>query len=246
MKIALIGYGKMGKAIEQVLLKKNEQAGKTIHQITHKITSANIRQLTPENLSQADVAIEFSAPAFAVENISKCFDAHVPVVVGTTGWLDDLDKVTVICKQGNHSLFWAPNFSIGVNLFFEVNKHLAKLMDVHPQYDVTLEEIHHTSKLDAPSGTAIHLANQVLKNLSRKSEWVNQATQNDAELSIISKREPNVPGTHTVSYQSPIDSIEIKHTAHSREGFAEGAVLAAEWLIGKQGVFTMKDMLGLG
>ena len=238
MKIALIGYGKMGKAIEEIALAKG-------HQIVLKIDLSNLNEFTKDNLSQADVAIEFTSPHTAFENVKKCIEYGVPVVCGSTGWLDKWNAIETLCHQQNGTLLYASNFSIGVNLFFELNTYLAKLMNKYNDYNVSLTEIHHTQKKDAPSGTAITLAEQVLANNSSKKNWVNQPTTNAAELEIISERIDPAPGTHTIKYSSPIDDIEITHTAHNRIGFASGAVLAAESICNKKGIFTMKDALGL-
>lgn len=237
MKIALLGYGKMGKAIESVIDSIPQ------HEVILRFDGANGEQLSLSLLAGADVAIEFSTPSTAIANIYTCFEAGVPVVVGTTGWYKQLEEVSARCEQENGTLFWASNFSIGVNIFFAVNKYLAKVMNEQEQYDVTLEEIHHTEKLDSPSGTAITLATGVLEEVDRKHEWVNQPAEGEEQLSIISKREEGVPGTHLVTYKSGIDTIEISHVAHSRLGFAQGAVKAAEWVHGKTGVYTMSDML---
>lgn len=237
MKIALLGYGKMGKAIESVIDSIPQ------HEVIMRFDGENGEALSVSMLAGADVAIEFSTPATAIANINKCFEAGVPVVVGTTGWHQQLPEVTQLCEETNSTLFWASNFSIGVNIFFAMNKYLAKVMNEQEQYDVTLEEIHHTEKLDSPSGTAITLATGVLEEVDRKHEWVNQPAEGEEQLSIISKREAGVPGTHLVTYNSGIDTIEISHVAHSRLGFAQGAVKAAEWVHGKQGVYTMSDML---
>jgi 4-hydroxy-tetrahydrodipicolinate reductase len=238
MKIALIGYGKMGKIIGEVALQRG-------HSAELKIDIDNIDSFTKENLQRCDVAIEFTGPHSAKENILKCLDAGIPVVSGSTGWLDGWAEVENSCKQKNGAILYASNFSVGVNIFFEVNKKLAQLMAPRADYDVSLEEIHHTQKKDAPSGTAITLAEQVLEELPRKSKWVNEASKDPAQLAIISKREDPAPGTHIIKYSSPIDDIEIIHTAHSRKGFALGAVLAAEYLYGKKGIFSMKEVLGL-
>ena len=246
MKFALIGYGKMGKTIEQFILDQNLE-----DQVVLKISDTNLHDLTIENLKKADVAIEFTTPQSAVANILLCFDAGVPVVVGTTAWMNRLDEVKAKCAEKNGTLFFSPNFSIGVNIFWAVNQKLAQLMDSQPQYEVTMEEIHHTEKLDAPSGTAVKTAEVILSDLKRKQGWklTDGGASLDLSLSsallISAKREPHVPGTHTVKYESDVDFIEIKHEAKSRKGFAEGAVLAARWLVGKKGVFDMKDLLGL-
>ncbi len=239
MKIALIGYGKMGKAIEAIAIEKG-------HQIVLKIDVDNAADLNTVNLANADVAIEFTGPHSAVGNILKCFEAGIPIVCGSTGWLSEWDAIKNDCQQKNGTLVYASNYSIGVNLFFEVNKYLAKLMNGYSEYDVTLKEIHHTQKKDAPSGTAISLAEQVMENLQRKSAWTSndQSTQAN-ELFIASERIDPAPGTHHVTYSSPIDDIEIIHTAHNRIGFAGGAVKAAEFAVGKKGVFGMKEVLGL-
>jgi len=238
MKIALFGYGKMGKEIEQVALKRG-------HEIVLKIDVNNISSITKEDLKKCDAAIEFSTPASAISNMAKCFDVELPVVVGTTGWYDRLEKVKKICEERNGCLFYTSNFSIGVNIFFKVNEYLAKMMNNYADYDVSMEEIHHVHKLDAPSGTAISLADQITNNLSRKTKWVNEQTSNAKELQIISKREDEVPGTHIVKYHSAIDDIEITHQAHNRKGFATGAVLAAEFVKGKKGIFGMNDLMQL-
>ncbi len=238
MKIALIGYGKMGKAIEAIALEKG-------HEIVLKISSANVSELTNENLAKADVIIEFTKPESAAENIIKCFEVGVPVVCGSTGWLHQWEEVKKICIEKEGSLLYASNFSIGVNLFFELNKYLSNLMNDYDEYDVTMEEIHHTQKKDAPSGTAITLAEQIMQNINRKKKWVNHHTKNPTEIQITSQRIDPAPGTHKIKYASAIDDIEIIHTAHSRTGFAGGAVKAAEFLKDRKGIFTMKDVLGL-
>lgn len=238
MKIALIGYGKMGKAIEAIALQKG-------HEIVLKISIENTNELTIENLQKADVAIEFTGPESAAANLKLCFLAGVPVVCGSTGWLNKWDETLALCKGKHGALIYASNFSIGVNLFFELNNYLAKLMNNYDGYDVQLTEVHHTEKKDAPSGTAITLANQVLSHVQRKKTWVNHTAQTIDELQIISERTDPAPGTHKVKYSSPIDDIEIIHTAHNRNGFASGAVMAAEFIKDKEGVFNMKDVLGL-
>jgi len=238
MKIALIGYGKMGKAIEEIAVHKG-------HQVILRIDHDNINDLTKEKLSAADVAIEFTNPHSAFENVSKCLEWGVPVVCGTTGWTDRLDEMKRKCAEKNGAFIYASNFSIGVNLFFELNKKLASLMSAHPGYEVILEETHHTQKKDAPSGTAITLAEQVLEQVKRKKQWVNHLSDHPEDLEIISQRIDPAPGTHSVKYSSAVDDIEIIHTAHNRKGFASGAVLAAEFLVGKKGFFGMKDVLNL-
>lgn len=238
MRIALIGYGKMGHMIEEVALQKG-------HEVVVKINIDNTEDFTKENLSKADVAIEFTGPSSACENVKKCIDFGIPVVSGSTGWNDKLAEIKSYVQQKNSSFLHTSNFSIGVNIFFEVNKLLAKLMNAQPDYEVTLKEIHHTAKLDAPSGTAVTLAEQVLANLTRKKSWVNNPSDKKEELSIFSERIDPAPGTHYVKYSSEIDDIEIIHTAHSRKGFASGAVLAAEYIHDKKGVFSMQEVLGL-
>lgn len=233
MNIALLGYGKMGKVIEQIAINRG-------HNIVFKSTSN-----TPEiDLSKADVAIDFSVPSAAVNNISACFNNNTPVISGTTGWLDQYDEMVALCKQTNSAFIYGSNFSLGVNIFFELNKQLAKMMNQLKQYEISMEEIHHTQKLDAPSGTAITLAEGIIEH-TNKTNWNLDVKNNNNEIPIVAKRIPEVPGTHTVDYSSDIDSIEIKHTAHNRDGFALGAVIAAEWIIDKKGVFSMKDVLGL-
>jgi 4-hydroxy-tetrahydrodipicolinate reductase len=238
MNIALIGYGKMGKEIELIALSRG-------HNIVLKIDASNATTYTIDELKKADVAIEFSTPEAAINNIYSCFDANVPVVVGTTGWLSKLDDVKQKCANKQQALFYASNYSIGVNLFFKLNEYLAKLMNNYPNYNVSMEEIHHVHKLDAPSGTAISLANQVIEQLAEKQKWVNEASTAKQELSIISKRIDEVPGTHTVTYNSAVDEISITHIAHNRKGFALGAVVAAEWIKDKKGVFGMNDLMNL-
>ncbi len=239
MKIALIGYGKMGKAIEETAIKKG-------HSIVLKIDLPNLQDLTKENLAKADAAIEFTGPQSAFENIKNCLNYGIPVVSGSTGWTEKMDEVKNLCRQQNGSFIYSSNYSVGVNIFFEVNKKLASLMSAREDYEVILEEIHHTQKKDAPSGTAISFAEQVLEVLERKKRWVNELSDNPEDLEIISQRiDPN-PGTHNVRYSSAIDDIEIIHTAHNRKGFAFGAVLAAEYIHLKKGVFTMSDVLNLG
>ncbi|MEJ6982575.1 4-hydroxy-tetrahydrodipicolinate reductase [Pedobacter sp. P351] len=242
MKIALLGYGKMGRIIEQFALDRG-------HQIVLKIDENNIDQKTIENLQNADVAIDFSTPHSVHSNIQSCFEAGLPLVVGTTGWYDKIEEIKAQCEASNNSLLYASNFSIGVNVFFFVNEVLAKIMNRYPQYDVLVEEIHHTQKLDSPSGTAITIAEGILDGLNRKNEWVNELVGEAEEviarpeqLLIESHRIEDVPGTHTVIYSSEVDDIEFKHKAHGRAGFALGAVLAAEWLQGKKGFYSVKDM----
>jgi 4-hydroxy-tetrahydrodipicolinate reductase len=235
MKIALIGYGKMGKTLERIALSRG-------HEVVLKIDVDNRSDF--DRLHEADVAIEFTRPESAVLNLEKCIVAGVPVVCGTTGWLSEFERISSLCKAQKSAFFYASNYSIGVNIFFEINRRLADMMNGYPMYDVTMEEIHHTQKLDAPSGTAITLAEGIFENMTRKTTWVSNTKGSSSDLNITSKRIDPAPGTHIVRYDSPIDTIEISHTAHSREGFATGAVLAAEWLVGKKGVFSMKDLLG--
>jgi len=238
MKIALIGYGKMGKAIETIALNKG-------HEIVLKIDIQNSQDFTEAALQKADVAIEFTGPHSAYENVKKCITWGIPVVSGSTGWLDQWIEIKDLCEVKNGTLIYSSNYSIGVNLFFELNKQLAQLMEPYNNYDVSMTEVHHTEKKDAPSGTAISLAEQILTNLGRKNKWVNAASANSNELIIHSERIDPAPGTHIVKYSSEVDDIEIIHTAHTRIGFASGAVLAAEFAFEKKGIFTMKDVLGL-
>ncbi len=238
MKIALIGYGKMGKAIEAVAKENGDE-------IVLKISSSNQNEFTADNLKHADAAIEFTNPHSAVENIKKCLDANIPVVCGTTGWLKDLPEIKNYIEQKKGAFLFASNFSVGVNLFFALNEYLASLMSSHEEYEVSIEEVHHTQKKDAPSGTAITLAEQLLEKIKAKKNWVNNKTNKESELEIISKRIDDVPGIHTIKYNSPIDYIEITHSAYNRKGFAGGALLAAKFIAGKKGIFTMKDVLGL-
>ena len=233
MKIALLGYGKMGKEIEKIALQRG-------HEIVLKKSSTS----SFEGLERADVAIDFSIPMSAVTNITACLNAGIPIVSGTTGWLAHYDEMTALCNEKKGAFIYGSNFSLGVNIFFELNEHLAKIMTKFNQYGVSMEEIHHTQKLDAPSGTAISLANGIIKATDYKN-WTLENPKSD-EILIEAKRIENVPGTHSVFYNSEVDLIEIKHLAHNRAGFALGAVLAAEWILGKQGVFTMKDVLAIG
>ncbi|WP_114791677.1 4-hydroxy-tetrahydrodipicolinate reductase [Niabella yanshanensis] len=238
MKIALIGYGKMGKAIEAIALERG-------HEIVLKIDESNIADFNQENIAKADVAIEFTGPHTAYENIRKSIELGVPLVSGSTGWLDQMPEIEQLCSDANGAFIYASNFSVGVNLFFELNKKLAALMHPHKEYNVSLEEIHHTQKRDAPSGTAITLAEGVMETYQAMTKWVNDVTPQPGELLIVSKRIDPDPGTHTIRYSSEIDDITITHSAHSRKGFALGAVVAAEFLKDKKGIFTMKEVLGL-
>lgn len=237
MKIALLGYGKMGKVIEKVALERG-------HEIVLRKTSSS----TFEGLENADVAIDFSVPSAAVCNISTCLNTNIPIVSGTTGWLENYEEMVALCSEKKGAFIYGSNFSLGVNIFFELNIYLAKIMSKFNQYQVSMEEIHHTQKLDAPSGTAISLANDIINN-SNYSGWVLENEKHDNELkgkiTIDAKRIENIPGTHSVSYNSAVDLIEISHIAHNRDGFALGSVIAAEWIYGKTGVFTMKEVLDL-
>lgn len=238
MRLALIGYGKMGKAIEEVALHRG-------HEVIIKIDQPNLHEFTKENLATADVAIEFTGPHSALNNVRKCLEFGVPVVCGSTGWTEHLGEMKKLCADKLGGFIYSSNYSVGVNIFFEVNKKLATLMAPHKEYEVILEETHHTQKKDAPSGTAITLAEQILEHIKRKKQWVNDLSDNPEDLEIISQRIDPVPGTHSIKYSSAIDNIEIIHTAHNRKGFAGGAVLAAEFLKDKKGFFTMKEVLGL-
>ena len=226
----------MGKAIEEIALK----AG---HEIVLKISSDNMAELTARNLQQADVAIEFTNPHNAVNNLKKCLEAGVPVVCGSTGWLEHWEEIKNYCEEKKGALLYASNFSIGVNILFELNRHLARIMSPHNEYSVSIEETHHTEKKDAPSGTAITLAEGILQEIPLIENWVAGPAKNNLQLGILSHRIDPAPGTHLIRYESDIDSIEIKHTAHNRSGFAQGAVAAAIFLKDKQGIFTMKDVL---
>lgn len=240
MKVALIGYGKMGKTIEKIA----QSGAMGDIEIALIIDEHNRNTTTIEELQKVDVAIDFTMPEVAVSNIMWCFEANVPIVVGTTGWTKDLKKIQEIAFEQEKAFLFAPNFSIGVNIFFEISRKLAEIMNQHPSYDVHMEEIHHTEKKDAPSGTAIHAAYDIIKRLSRKDKWKNEPSDNKATLPIISLREPHVPGTHTITYVNEIDQIELKHTAFTRDGFASGALLAAKWLKDKKGAYSMEDVLG--
>lgn len=233
MKIALLGYGKMGKEIEKIALERG-------HEIVLRKTEYN----DYSGLEHADVAIDFSIPTAATENISTCFEHNIPVVSGTTGWLEHYNDMTALCEEKNGAFLYGSNFSVGVNLFFELNSYLAKLMANIKEYKVSMEEIHHTQKLDAPSGTAISLAQGIIAETNYEQWTMDSAKEN--QIYIDAKRIEDVPGTHSVFYKSTVDEIEIKHTAFSRQGFALGAVIAAEWILGKKGIFTMKDVLNLG
>ena len=236
MKIIISGYGRMGREVETIALKRG-------HQVLAKIDRPNEWELFDRFQSQADVVIDFSQPEVVVDNLKRCFEAGIPVITGTTGWYGKLEEVTQVCKAQEGSLFYAPNFSIGVNIFFRANQHLAKLMSGVEGYSVKIEETHHIHKLDAPSGTAIKTADGIISQNPNISKWVNDVSDEPSELSIISKREGEVTGTHEVVYDSEVDVISLKHEAKNRSGFALGAVLAAEFILGKQGVYTMDDLL---
>jgi len=238
MNIALIGYGKMGHAIEQIATKRG-------HNIVLRITSANRHEMDKEHLRLADIAIEFSRPESGRENVLQCLQSGISVISGTTGWNDRLQEAYDAANTHKVAFLHASNFSIGVNIFFEVNKLLASLMNKQPEYDITIAETHHTQKKDAPSGTAITLAEQIVEKLDRKKTWALNDVNDNKALPIFAHRLDNIPGTHKISYSSAIDDIEITHTAHNRDGFALGAVLAAEFMAGKHGVFSMKDVLGI-
>jgi 4-hydroxy-tetrahydrodipicolinate reductase len=238
MRIALVGYGKMGKAIEKLALDRG-------HEIVLKIDENNLDAFTADALKKANVAIEFTGPHSAFENAKKIVSSGVPLVSGSTGWLDKLKEVKQLCLDNKVSFIYASNYSVGVNIFFDINKRLASLMASHPQYNVQVKETHHTEKKDAPSGTAITIAEDILQQLPSKNNWVNRESQKMDELSIISERVDPAPGTHAVTYSSPVDDITIIHTAHNREGFALGAVLAAEYIHDKKGIFSMRDVLNL-
>ena len=233
MKIGLLGYGRMGKIIERVALSRG-------HEISYKASSTQ----ETGTLSHCDVAIDFSIPSVATQNLTKCFNNNVPVVSGTTGWLDHYDNMVAKCNEKEGAFIYASNFSLGVNIFFQLNKELAKMMRQFNDYSVNIEEIHHTKKLDAPSGTAITLAEGIIEETNKKS-WSLDKQNGELDIPIIAKRIEDVPGTHSINYQSDIDTITITHEAHNREGFALGAVVAAEWLQNKKGVYTMQDVLNL-
>jgi 4-hydroxy-tetrahydrodipicolinate reductase len=237
MKIALIGYGKMGKAIEEIALQRG-------HKIILRIDIDNLQEFNVQNLKQADVAIEFTSPHTAFENVKKCIEFGVPVICGSTGWTNHIEEIKKLNEEKKGAFIYASNYGVGVNIFFEVNKKLASMMSQQRAYEVQITEIHHTQKKDAPSGTAITLAEQILEKLEKKKRWVNHITDNVEELEILSERIDPAAGTHKVQYSSAIDDIEIIHTAHNRKGFALGAVLAAEFIQDKKGFYGMKDVLG--
>ena len=238
MNIALLGYGKMGKVIEKIAINRG-------HSIILKVD----KNFTDYDISKVDIAIDFSVPSAAVSNISNCLNHNIPVISGTTGWLDNYDTMVKLCNEKRGAFIYASNFSLGVNVFFELNKTLAKMMRALKQYDVSIEEIHHTQKLDAPSGTAISLANDIIEHTDY-NDW--ELVNNDSSdapnnaVPIVAKRIENIPGTHTIKYASEVDNISMTHVANNRHGFALGAVIAAEWLLGKTGVYSMKDVLNIG
>ena len=234
MKIALLGYGKMGKTIEQIALKRGHDVVLTID-----------KDDTDYDITKADVAIDFSIPSVAFSNITNCINNNIPIISGTTGWLEHYDDAVALCKEKNSAFIYASNYSLGVNIFFELNKTLAKMMSTLKQYNVSMEEIHHTQKLDAPSGTAISLANDIISQHQNFNSW-KLDEGDETTIPIVAKRIENIPGTHTVDYDSEVDTISIEHVAHTRQGFALGAVVAAEWIVGKKGVFTMNDVLNIG
>ncbi len=238
MKIILFGYGKMGKTIERLA----QQAG---HEIVLRLNSSDQPDVAQLRATAADVAIEFTTPEAAYDNLRLCIEAGLPVVSGTTGWLERKAELEAFCKARQGAFFYAANFSIGVNIFFALNRYLAGLMSRFPQYEPALEEIHHLQKKDAPSGTAIHLAEDLIEHFPGKEKWVKGVAADPNELSVISKREGSVPGTHILRWRSGEDEMELTHRAFSREGFAAGALRAAEWLQGREGCFGMKDLLGL-
>ena len=233
MKIALLGYGRMGKEIEKIAISRGHEI------VIRKDVDDRI------DITLADVAIDFSVPTSAFNNITNCLNNNVPVISGTTGWLDKYDDALALCKEKNGAFIYASNYSLGVNIFFELNKQLAKMMKAVEGYSISMEEIHHTEKLDAPSGTAITLAQGIIENTSKSNWKLGEEEISEDTIAIVAKRIPEVPGTHTVWYNSEVDTIEIKHTADSRKGFALGAVVAAEWISDKTGIFSMKDVLNI-
>ena len=233
MKIALLGYGKMGQTIEKIAVSRG-----------HEIVLTIDKDAPEYDISVADVAIDFSTPSSAVDNITNCLDNSVPIISGTTGWLDHFEDIKKLCSDQKGAFIYASNYSLGVNIFFELNNHLAKMMGNLDQYNVAIEEIHHKQKLDEPSGTAITLAEGVIEH-TQNTQWELDKASQENSIPVSAIRSPEVPGTHTITYNSSVDQIDIKHTAHNRQGFALGAVVAAEWIVGKTGVFTMKDVLGI-
>lgn len=237
MNVAIVGYGKMGKTIARLLLEQH-------HQVVAIIDQKNYDDIYTLREKDVEVAIEFSSPQATLQNSLTILDQQIPVVCGTTAWLDGLPQVEEKCKEKNEGFIYSPNFSIGVNIFFMTNKKLAQIMNHFPSYNVTIDEIHHTEKLDSPSGTAIETANQIIDNLQRKSSWKLDKTMASSEVLINAHREADVKGEHIVTYKNDIDEIKLSHLAFKRDGFAQGAIMAAEWIIGKKGVYTMEDMLG--
>ena len=235
MRVAIIGYGKMGHEIEQVLLQRG-------HSVTLIIDQHNAEDLCAEKLADVDVAIEFTTPDTAYTNVRTCIECGTPVVSGTTGWHDRLEELQALCREKNSTMIWSSNYSLGVNITFRLNRYLAEIMNRFDAYNVAIEEIHHTQKKDAPSGTAITLAEGILANVERKQSWVNEPTTDAEAIEITSLREGTVPGTHTVTYTSEDDKIEIKHTLFSRRALALGAVVAAEFIAPRKGVFTIDDL----
>lgn len=236
MNISIFGYGKMGKEIEKIALELG-------HTIILKIDNPADLEKNISLLKKTDIAIDFSTPQSVINNIYKCFEFNIPVVVGTTGWYEKFEEIKNFVINNNKTLFYASNFSIGVNIFFKINSILAKIMNEHNEYNVKIQETHHIHKLDSPSGTAISLANGIIENLDKKKSWVNNETTRNNELEIKSIREGEISGIHSVEYNSDFDTIEIKHSAKSRKAFARGAIIAAEWLYGKKGIFNMDDIL---
>ena len=235
MRVAIIGYGKMGHEIEQVLVQRG-------HTVALIIDQYNTEDLCAEKLADIDVAIEFTTPDTAYNNVHTCIECGTPVVCGTTGWHDKLEELQTLCREKDSTMIWSSNYSLGVNITFRLNRYLAEIMNRFDAYNVSMEEIHHTQKKDAPSGTAISLANDILERVERKTEWVNEPTTNENAIEIVSLREGTVPGTHTVTYTSADDKIEIKHTLFSRRALALGAVVAAEFIAPRKGVFTIDDL----
>ncbi len=238
MKIAIIGYGKMGKTIEKLAVQKG-------HEIVLKIDDSNLKDLIVENLKKADVAIEFTNPESAFKNINLCFDANLPVISGTTGWLDKFDRIKQRCEKENHAFFYASNYSLGVNIFFKLNQYLAKMMNKFENFDVSVDETHHIHKLDAPSGTAITIAEGIINEMDRKNAWVKEKAESPEQIAVKSFREGEIPGIHTVTYSSDVENIVITHESKNREGLAQGALMAAEFIVGKSGIFGMDDLLML-
>jgi 4-hydroxy-tetrahydrodipicolinate reductase len=238
MKIAIIGYGKMGKEIKKVAEERK-------HEIVAVIDKDNQADMEFQPFRSAQMAIEFSSPETAFDNVVNCLSLGIPVVCGTTGWLSEMDRVKQLCLTNNGAFFYASNYSLGVNIFFMLNRELARIMEHFDLYNVNIEEIHHTQKKDAPSGTAITLADDIISNITRKTKWLNQTTVNDDEIAIKSVREGSVTGIHTINYESDFDTISIRHEAKNRKAFAFGAIIAAEFLLGKKGIYTMNDILRL-